>query len=50
MPQALQKMAKGLVKVPSGRQNLVTALAEVYNEAFLQHAQFGSSSKALTST
>ena len=41
LPWALQRMARGQVKVPSGRENLVTALAQVYDDTFLHHASFG---------
>lgn len=41
LPQALQHMAYGKVKVPSGRDNLVIALAQVYNDTFLHDARFG---------
>lgn len=41
LPWALQNMAKGNIHVPSGRHNLVTALAQVYDDTFLHHARFG---------
>lgn len=41
LPQALQHMARGKVKVPSGRDNLVIGLAQVYNDTFLHNARFG---------
>jgi predicted acylesterase/phospholipase RssA len=41
LPWALQQLANDRIQVPSGRHNLVTALAQVYHETFLHKAGFG---------
>ena len=41
LPWALQKLAADRIHVPSGRHNLVIALAQVYDDTFLHHARFG---------
>lgn len=41
LPWALEALARERVKVPSGRRNLITALAQIYDETFLKQQRFG---------